>query len=398
MAPFSHRNLAVVCFSYFFVLLNYSVVRAACTTIFIETYGAKSSPIGWLLAIAILMLAVSASNRLQAKIGFHLTFVAVSLVSVAVFLFSYIAWVQGLREGAMALFAWKEVYIVLQVHLLLAYANSWLGKQDFLRWVGPIGAMGGLGGTLGGFLTSFVAKNYGTEWTLYVGLVLVALPALGAALLAHIPGSAATVEKGVSPLSSLDTDLLKRYVWSIAFITAMSQFVINIADFQFSLIFERSIANSAERTAYLGNVYTITNGLTLVMQLVVLPLGLRYVSERSLHLFIPISYILCLVLGLGTGAGALLTVSSLYVFMKASDYSLFSSAKELLYHPMKPLQKYGAKYLTDMVVYRAAKAIIAVVLLYFQTPLLLNGMMISFMGIWLVMVIVTFKQHRKLFA
>jgi AAA family ATP:ADP antiporter len=138
--------------------------------------------------------------------------------------------------------------------------------------------------------------------------------------------------------------------------------------------------------------------MTLFLQLVILPLGLKHISERSLHLFIPISYMACLVLGLGAGAGTLLTVSSLYIFMKASDYSLFSSAKELLYHPLRPLQKYGAKYLTDMIVYRAAKASIAVVLLYFQAPVLLNGMMVSFMGLWLVMVIITFRQHRKLFA
>ena len=398
MAPFSHRNLLVVGLSYFFILLNYSVVRAATTTIFIGAYGAKASPFGWLLAIAALMIAVTAFNRLQAKIGFHATFVFVSLFSVAIFLFSYVAWQAGVHEGAMVLFAWKEAYIVLQVHLMLAYANSWLGREDFLRWVGPIGAAGGFGGMLGGMLTSYFAKNYGTEWTLFVGLGLVMVPAVGALLLDRIPGSLAVEKKGDSPLKSLDSADLKRYVWSIAFITAMSQFVINIADFKFSIIFEQSIANSAERTAYLGDVYTVTQGLTLFLQLVILPLSLKFVSQRSLHLFIPISYMVCLFLGLGSGAGALMTVSSLFVFMKASDYSLLSSAKELLYHPMKPLQKYGAKYLTDMVVYRAAKASIAVVLLYFQTPMLLNGMMISFLGIWILMVFVTFTQYRKLFS
>jgi len=398
MAPFSKRNLILVCVSYFLVLFNYSIVRAACTTLFINTYGAKSSPIGWLLAIAVLMIAVSISNRLQALWGFHRTFMAVSAFSAVLFLGAQLALDAGIREGALTLFAWKEVYIVLQVHLLLAYANSWMGKQDFLKWVGPIGAMGGLGGTLGGILTKYLAQNFGTYPTLWVGLGFVLAPALTAIVLDKIPGSTAVEKKGESPLSSLDSRALKQYVWSIAIITALSQFVINIADFRFSIIFEETIADSAARTAYLGDVYTITNGLTLVLQLLLLPLGLKFVSERTLHLFIPISYMLCLVLGLGTGAGALLTVSSLYVFMKASDYSIFSSAKELLYHPMKPLQKYGAKYLTDMVVYRAAKASIAVVLLYFQSPLLLNGMMVSFMGIWMLMVILTFKQHRKLFS
>lgn len=398
MGPFSLRNLLLVGLSYFVILFNYSIVRAASTTVFFEAYGAKASPLGWLAAVAVLMVAVSASNKLQARVGFHRAFMALSLFSVALFLSAWWLWQAGLKEGALALFAWKEVYIVLQVHLMLAYANSWLGKQDFLRWVGPIGAMGGLGGTLGGLLTTWAARRYGTETTFYVGLLFVALPALGASLLDHIPGSQKVDVKGESPLSSLDTDTLKRYVWSIALITALSQFVINIADFKFGIVFESVITDSAARTAYLGNVYTVTNALTLALQLIILPLGLRYVSERSLHLFIPISYMVCLLFGLGGGAGALLTVSGLYVYMKANDYSVFSSAKELLYHPLKPLQKYGAKYLTDMVVYRAAKASIAVVLLYFQSPVMLNGMMITFMGLWLVMVFVIFGLHRKLFA
>jgi AAA family ATP:ADP antiporter len=397
MAPFSTRNFVILASSYFLVLLNYSMVRAATTAEFIGAYGAKASPWGWLLAIVLLVLAVAGSNRLQARLGFHRAFFFVSLFSVVVFLLSHWAHLQGIREGALVLFSWKEAYIVMQVHLLLAYGNSWMSKEHFLRWVGPLGAAGGLGGTLGGLLTRFVASAHGTDATLLVGLFFIFLPACLALLLLKIPGSRAVKKHEVSPLRSLDDPAVLRYVWCIAAITALTQFVINIADFQFSLVFENTIQDSATRTAYLGDVYTVTNGLTLVFQLAILPLGLRYVSERALHFFIPLSYGVCFAVGVGWGAGSLLAASGLYTFMKASDYSLFSSAKELLYHPLKPLQKYGAKYLTDMIVYRASKAGIAAVLLYFQTPLMLNVLMATFLGLWLLMVFVTFRQHKRLF-
>ncbi len=397
MAPFSVRNLAFVMTAYFLVLLNYSMVRAATTTEFINTYGAKASPLGWLGALVLLVFAVGGSNRLQARVGFHRAFMVLCVLSVAVFALGQTLLTAGVREGAFLLFTWKETYIVMQVHLLLAYANSWLGKADFLKWVGPIGAAGGLGGTIGGMITKPIALHWGTTATLGMGMVFVLLPALIAFGFDKIPGSQSVAARDKSPLRSIATPGLKRYVWSIAAITALTQFVINIADFQFGMVFERALTDSSSRTAYLGQVYTITNALTLVFQLVILPLGLRYVPERGLHIFIPVSYLFCFSLGLGFGAGSLFAAAGLYVFMKASDYSIFSSAKELLYHPLAPLQKYGAKYLTDMIVYRSAKAAIAALLLYFHAPLGLNIMMVIFLALWVAMVYATFRQHRRLF-
>lgn len=392
----NRRNFLILSVGYFLILFNYPLVRASSTTFFVEAYGAKASPQGWLMAVLMLVVAVWSSNRLQARLGFHRTFVVVSCVSAIIFTLSYWAYQQGLRPGAFILFSWKEVYIVLQIHLFLAYANSWLKREEFLRWIGPLGAMGSLGGVLGGLLTSWFARQWGTGATLLLGQVFVFLPAVLALGLDKIAGSVATQRKEDSPLRSIDSLALRRYVGSVATIVALSQIVINIADFQFSLVFEAAIHNASERTAYLGNVYTATNALTLVLQLAVLPLLLRYIGERMLHFFIPLSYLLCLAFGLN--GGVLLASAVFYSYLKASDYSLFSAGKELLYHPLAPLQKYGAKYLTDMFVYRASKAGIAAVLIYFQSPGMLIGMMVTALVLWLIFIVFTFSQYRRLFT
>lgn len=392
----NRRNFSILAFGYFLILFNYPLVRASSTTFFVESFGAKASPQGWLVAVLMLVVAVACSNRLQAKLGFHRTFGIVSCVSVAIFTLSYWAYQQGWKPGAFIIFSWKEVYIVLQIHLFLAYANSWLKREDFLRWIGPLGAMGSLGGVLGGLLTSWFARQWGTGATLLLGQVFVFLPAIMALGLDAIAGSEASVRKEDSPLRSLNTVALRRYVATVAAIVALTQIVINIADFQFSLVFEAAIQDASERTAYLGNLYTATNALTLVLQLAVLPLLLKFVGERVLHFFIPLSYLLCLALGLN--GGVLLASAMFYAYLKASDYSLFSAGKELLYHPLAPLQKYGAKYLTDMFVYRASKAGIAAVLIYFQSPGMLIGTMITALVLWLVLVVFTFSQYRRLFT
>ncbi|MBY0515683.1 MAG: hypothetical protein K2P81_02160 [Bacteriovoracaceae bacterium] len=391
----NRRNFIFLGLSYLFVLFNYPLVRASSTTYFVEAYGAKASPQGWLLAVVLLAIAVGVSNRLQSSKGFHFTFLSISLFSVLFFGMGHFAYLNSIKSGALFLFAWKEVYIVLQVHLLLAYANSWLNRQDFLKWIGPLGALGSIGGILGGLLTTYFAKSFGTSVTLYAGLSLVFISALFAIYLEKIPGTESVSRAEHSPLKSLNSIDLKRYVFLIGLIVALSQIVINIADFQFSLYFEKAITDSSLRTAYLGEVYTATNSLTLALQLVVLPLLLKFFGERSLHFFIPISYLACLLFGLNSG---ILTASAvLYVFLKASDYSLFSAGKELLYHPMKPVQKYGAKYLTDMFVYRTAKASIAGVLIYYQSAEMLNKVMIVALLIWTVTIYLLFKLQRRLF-
>jgi AAA family ATP:ADP antiporter len=94
----------------------------------------------------------------------------------------------------------------------------------------------------------------------------------------------------------------------------------------------------------------------------------------------------------------LLPVAALYTYFKAADYSLFSAGKELLYQPLSRLQKYGAKYLTDMLVYRAAKAMVAAVLIYVQSSTMLNMLMLIFLVLWTGLVLRLFQLHRRLFS
>jgi AAA family ATP:ADP antiporter len=389
------RNFSLLGFSYFVILFNYPFVRASSTTLFVEAFGAKASPQGWLAAVILLIAAVAISNRLQARLGFHKTFAIVSCASIFLFTVSYWAYQQGMSWGAFAAFAWKEVYIVLQVHLILAYANSWLKRQEFLKWVGPLGALGSLGGVAGGLATSWLARTEGTGATLMVGQIFIFLPALIALFLDKIEGTEATYVDDMSPLKSLSTPEIKRYVMYVAAIVALSQIVINIADFQFGILFEAAIEETNKRTAYLGEIYTATNALTFVLQIVILPLMLKRLKERTLHLLIPLSYLLCLAFGLNSGA--LMASAVFYTYLKASDYSFFSAGKELLYHPLTPVQKYGAKYFTDMLVYRASKAAMAGVLIYFQSEAMLIGVMIGALLIWLALVFLTFNQYRRIF-
>ncbi|MGE3608666.1 MAG: hypothetical protein AB7I27_03680 [Bacteriovoracaceae bacterium] len=394
--PEYRKNFWYFFCAYFLVLLNYPLIRASSTTMFFESFGAKSSPVAWLWTVLFLSIAIYSCNKLQSWYSIQKVFLFSSLFSAGVFALNLLGLSLGFKELSWTSFIWKEIYIVIQVHFLLGYANNYFKQEDFKLMVGPMGAFGSIGGIIGGLLTSHMSSITGTSGVMVLGIFFVIIPAL---LFWFTPSLLKIDQKHPeSPVHTLDTPDIRRYVFFVASLVTLSQFVINIADFKFNLLFEKEIIDSAARTSYLGHVFTITNLVTFILQFAFLPLILPRVSERNYHLFIPISYIL---VGAGlffSNLGGILPIAALFIYLKASDYSFFVSGKEILYQPLNQAQKYGAKYLTDMLVYRVAKALIAAVLIYLQSSFILNMMMGIFLILWIVLVTQLFRLHRRLFS
>lgn len=393
-----YKNLSFLAASFFLVLFSYPLTRASTTTFFIESQTSKSMPMAWALAIVVLSVSITLSNKLQAKRGFHYLFKVVTLVTIFIFLGCGYFYLKGNTLFSYPLFTFKEVYIVILVHLVLAYGNSWFTREQLLKWIGPMGAAGGVGGMLGGFFTRYLSSTYGTQTVFFVGVALLLLPLFTTHFLTEtIDRKYYEDKKHSSPLKSLDNEVVRKYVFLIAAIILLTQFIINIADFQFNLVFEKTITESSARTSYLGKIYSIINGLNLFLQFIVLPFALRKFSEKSLHYFIPFSYFLCILVATLWGSTYLFIPSIFFIYLKACDYSLFSSAKEILYQKLNTAQKYGAKYLTDMLVYRLAKGLIAVFLIYVQERLILNILMFSCIIIWWIVLKMIFSTREQLY-
>lgn len=394
--PEFKKNLVLILLAYFFVLFNYPLIRASSTSLFFDAYGAKSSPEAWIWSVLSLTITIFVSNKLQTKFVIQKVFAIFTVFTTALFSIGFLLFEQGMKLPAYSYFVWKEIYIVVQVHLILAYCNNFLTREQFKKLVGPIGAIGSLGGVLGGLLTSFLSQKYGTSSVVWVGLIFVFLPAIFFFKTPSFLKVEELREKNESPLSSLRGPQTREYVLLIIAMVALTQFIINIIDFRFNLGLEAALTDKEQRTAYLGHIYTVTNALTFIFQFLLLPLLLPRIKDRSLHLFIPVSYLLCgFLTSLFGGEFSFIYLASFYIYVKACDYSLFSAGKELLYQPLRVEQKYGAKYLTDMLAYRMAKALIAVVLIYFQSSLILDYMGLVFILLWLIVVFLIFRRQRQ---
>lgn len=388
--------------TYFFVIFSYPLVRSATGSLFYEAYTDQEYSLASFIGVMALMLIIFINNKFQQKLGIHKIFILTGLLTISGLGASYFLFQSGIKEMAFVLFAIKESYIVLLIHIALAFSNSYYDLITFKKIIGPLGAIGSIGGILGGQITSYLAKNseFGTEYVLYVSLVIIFLSIILFYQTRFAIIKEQETNKSITPLKAIHD--VRKYVYLIAAIVGVSQFVIFIADLQFNMVFVKAVTEKNARTAFLGDFYSKINAVSLVLQFFVLPFLLTRVKTKNIFLFIPVFYMILIIGGLGYGAGQIFIVGWVFILMKGVDYSLFSVAKEVMYHPLLSLQKYGAKYLTDMFVYRVAKASIAFVMaqsfikIYTSDMRVLTVLQFVFLTIWILLIFKLFHEEKKL--
>jgi ATP:ADP antiporter, AAA family len=393
--PTVKKNTYYIFISYFLALLSYPFARSSTQTFFYEHYTADNYAMATFYSVVILMAVLFLTNHLQAKWGVHRAFKVISFGTIFTFMISFLCLELGYKPFAYVLFAIKETYIVLIIHIILAFSNAFFSLEQVKRLYGALGAIGSLGGIFGGQLTSLIAQLYNTTMVFYLALICIWLTMIFFIQTKRFDFKTELDQKEETPLASVAR--VKSYVILIAAIVALTQFVIFIADLQFNVIFEKMVTLKEERTIYLGQIYSMINALTLILQFVLLPYMLMRLKIKTIFYFVPILYLFLILGGLGMGSMTLMAVSFVFITMKATDYSIFSVAKEVMYHPLDTRQKYGAKYITDMFVYRVSKALMAFIMSFFSVKEMvgLNILQSVFISLWIGCVVLLFKVKLK---
>jgi AAA family ATP:ADP antiporter len=392
------RNGLFIFLTYFFAIFSYPFVRASTGAIFYESYSSNEYSFATFIAISFLILIIFLSDKLQSRIGIHKLYSLLGLLTIGSLSGFYFMHSLGFKPAAYGLFATKEIYIVLLIHLCLAFTNGYFSMEQLKRLYGPLGAAGSIGGVIGGQMTSHLAKSYGTSSVFFFSLGLIFCAVICFYQTRHVSLTLEETEKEElkkEPLKSVRG--IGKYVALIASIVALFQLIIFVADLQFNIIFEQVVTTKDARTAYLGEIFSYTNMGTLFLQLFIIPFALVRVPIKTVFYFIPVIYLVLILGGLGLGAGSLYVVAGVFILMKAIDYSLFSAAKEVMYHPLSKVQKYGAKYITDMFVYRLAKALISLVMSFFAVKELtsLNTLQVVCIALLLLCITLLFKEQKN---
>lgn len=385
------RDLIGVGLTLFLIFFSYPLMRSTTTSLLLTALGVKASPYAWIYSVVALSFSVSILNSFQKKLRPQALFSLVVLITVILFVGLYFGYKAFGDLWTYPLYVLKEVYIVLLVHSVLGYINSSVEESVAKVVYGPLGAIGSLGGILGGLVTTALVKDVGVFALYFCGVFLIF------STLIFFRGTSDNnvhlVEaKERSPLQSIAG--IKSFVFLVATIVLLSQFVINIGNYQFNVFLGEAFKDSVSKTEFLGKIYASINSFSLVAQVIFLPFLLRYVPHFFTHLSIPIIYGGAFFMPLFFGGDGLMPMAMTFVVFKGLDYSVFGAAKELLYYALTDIQKYGAKYVADMITYRLAKGIISLILIKIPSNLI-NSLLGVCLVAWIFCLFPLFKQYKK---
>ena len=339
-----------------FVLFGYEFIRSVSTSLFIEAYGAENLPRGMVAVPPSLFVLLYGYGRLLSWQGPTRALAVTSLLSAILILGCYAALARGMHFAAAIVYVFREAYIVIIIEQFWSFVNSVLTTEQAKRINGPFCAVASLGSFLGGMLVSRWATVLGTEALLLftaASLVPTAVFGVIAYRFGGEPEPSAEETGGRLGHVGVKTLFRSRYLVFIGLLILSTQVVSTVLDLRFNALTELERPDTDIRTAFYGAVYGYLGLSAGILQLVAVPLTLRFVALRYIHFSIPIvhfvsSLILTVSPSLRTGTGA-------YVIFKALDYSVFRAAKELFYMPLSYDSRYRAKQVIDSFGYRFSK-------------------------------------------
>ena len=339
-----------------FVLFGYEFIRSVSSSLFIEAYGAENLPRGMVAVPPSMIVMLYCYGRLLSWQGATRALVITSLFSAILMLGCYAALTRGMDFAAAIIYVFREAYIVIIIEQFWSFVNSVLTTEQAKRINGPFCAVASVGSFLGGTLVSKLATVLGTEaLLLFTAASLVPTAFLGALAYKFGGEPKPSAEEAGGRLGHIGIKTLfrSRYLIFIGVLIISTQVVSTVLDLRFNALAELERPDTDLRTAFFGSVYGSLGLAAGILQLVAVPLALRFIALRYIHLTIPIvhvvsSFILTVSPSLRTGTAA-------YMIFKALDYSLFRAGKELFYMPLSYDSRYRAKQVIDAFGYRFSK-------------------------------------------
>jgi ATP:ADP antiporter, AAA family len=291
-----------------------------------------------------------------------------TVVLMAFFLVADVAFAAWLRApdapAVWAFYLFGDLFSTLMVATFFAFLNDSVSPDGAKRLYGFVGFGAVLGGVVGSsMIGAFVKALAPASWMLVcagIGLVIVVV-ALAAGRRVPVPDGSvvppesAAVERRPTPvLEGAGLVLRSPYLLAIAAMVALYEIVSTVMDFQFTSAVSHFLDDDAIGK-HLSFVFAVTNVASMLVQL--------FVTSTVMQRFGVGVALLILPFATGTASLAYLAIPTLAVGSllstadNAFNYSVNQSAKEALYVPTSPDEKYKAKAFIDMFVQRAAKVL-----------------------------------------
>lgn len=261
-------------------------------------------------------------------------------------------------------YVFGDMYCAVVVTLFWMIMNDSVRADDAKRLYGVVGLGGVTGGMVGATVVRSGVTTLGRGTVLLVCFALTIIVACLGSRLARRTSRArglstktgrVSFATGESVLMSMWRLMTSRYLLAICSLVVCYEITSGIIDFQLSATAEQFIEDGLGRDRFFGFVGQAQGVLSLLVQLFLTSFVMRKFGVGTALLVLPV---ILLISSLGF---LLLPSLSFATLLAVSDnslhYSINQSARETLYVPTRPEEKYAAKALIDVFVQRFAKGI-----------------------------------------
>jgi len=346
--------------NFFLIIAALYHLKPASRSIFLGAVGSEFLPYVWIATALTLGLVVSFYYRLIASYS-RLRVVLVSIVIIIMLLLGFrLLLEEPTQTTAFAFFVFVDMLSVILVEQFWSLTNSIYSIQQGKRWYGMIATGGLLGGVAGGLATNMLIQQAGLQT---IDLLLVAAAILLVLIIltllmrrVGIYGYAVvTVNQQDVERGSWRAILNNRYLKLIALVVLLAQVASPLVEFMFMSSVESSIHDMEQRTAYLGEFFSIMGAVAIAINILLVPLVHRWLgviaglSAQPIAMFFSSLFFMA---APGLMAGSVLKIAD-----RGLSYSINRASKELLYISVNPLLIFQAKAWIDMFGYRLFKVL-----------------------------------------
>ncbi len=346
---------------------EYSVTRPASNALFLTLFSSKALPWVWLATVPLNLFVVYLYNRFLPKFGPHRILCSFALLTIAINALSGLFFSQ-LPQLIFFQYAWKDIYILLMLKQLWSMIHGTIPSNRAKYLYGCVYGVGTLGGISGSLVPGFLAVDVGSEQILYFTLPIYLMLIFAYTMAFHRSGVKENFQKDLTPdpRPSEAVSLIRRtpLLTAALLLVIFMQVSVGLMEYQFNAHLELNILEKDLRTAYYGKLIGVVNIVSLLFQFIGGFLLIRLLGVRGSHFLIPVLLLLSAISSILFPAFAMLSFS--FVFLKATDFSIFGVIREMLYVPLQLDAKYRAKAIIDVFAYRTSKALVSLGLLLLQ--------------------------------
>lgn len=356
------RAAALWSFAYFFALLaGYYVLRPLRDQMGIAG-GTKALP--WLFTATFVALLVSQPiyGALVAKLPRRLFIPIVYHFFVANLALFWILLTLGIAPVIVArvFFVWVSVFSLFAVAVFWSFMADLFTAEQGKRLFGFIGAGGTAGGLLGPVITIGLSVPLGPMNLLIVAAVLLEL----AVLCVYRLDRAARVSVGIQPeprrlggsaFAALPELLSSPYLLGIAGWVSLLSFCATITYFEQANIVSANVHGTGAQTRIFAGIDLAVGLLSLVTQILATGQVLRRLGTGVAAAALPAVY----VVGFAAlfSAPTLAVVIGLQVIQRWMNFAIANPARQVFFTVLDREEKYKAKNLIDVVIYRGSDAL-----------------------------------------